>query len=168
MVEPSQSARDAAADYFASLGLHGDAEAARNHNRFRLTVQAFAQAEQRGHAQGAAEVEQQKAIAHAWRLQAEEGAAERAELVAEAYLVWSNEHRSWWGPNRCGYFISIDKAGRYTREEAINISFARGGWERNRNPDEIAVRESDAYAMTDRAALSPPRVREDDEQQEDV
>lgn len=41
--------------------------------------------------------------------------------MAEHYLIWSDEHRSWWGPNRCGYVKSIGSAGRYTEGEAIDI-----------------------------------------------
>ena len=52
MVEVAQSARDAAADYYAGLGFHGDAEKARNGTGFTYTVQAFAAAEQRGHIAG--------------------------------------------------------------------------------------------------------------------
>lgn len=37
------------------------------------------------------------------------------------YLIWSNEHRAWWGPGECGYVPQLSKAGRYTRERAIDI-----------------------------------------------
>ena len=37
------------------------------------------------------------------------------------YLIWSNEHRAWWGPGRHGYVQGIDGAGRYSRAEAIEI-----------------------------------------------
>lgn len=37
------------------------------------------------------------------------------------YLVWSSEHRAWWGPERCGYVRSFAKAGRYSLDEAISI-----------------------------------------------
>jgi hypothetical protein len=71
------------------------------------------------------------------------------------YLIWSNEHRAWWGPNRCGYFTSIDSAGRYLRDEAIKIaSSARGGWAKGKNPDEIAMPEADALEQSQ----SPLRV----------
>jgi hypothetical protein len=64
---------------------------------------------------------------------------------ASHYLIWSNEHRCWWGPNQRGYTQSIDRAGRYTREEAIGIAgTARGGWEVGSNPSEIAIPEADA------------------------
>ena len=37
------------------------------------------------------------------------------------YLVWSNEHRRWWGPGSCGYVKRVSDAGRYSRENAIEI-----------------------------------------------
>jgi len=37
------------------------------------------------------------------------------------YLVWSNEHRAWWGPSRCGYATGITGAGQYSRAAAIAI-----------------------------------------------
>lgn len=38
----------------------------------------------------------------------------------DEYLIWSNEHRGWWGPNRCGY-TGLVGAGIYTRQDAIDI-----------------------------------------------
>lgn len=37
------------------------------------------------------------------------------------YLIWSNEHRGWWGPGSSGYVKSVSAAGRYQREEALAI-----------------------------------------------
>ena len=37
------------------------------------------------------------------------------------YLIWSHEHRQWWGPGHCGYTASIERAGRYTKNEAADI-----------------------------------------------
>lgn len=37
------------------------------------------------------------------------------------WLIWSIEHKAWWGPNCCGYTISQYEAGRYTYGEAIRI-----------------------------------------------
>jgi hypothetical protein len=37
------------------------------------------------------------------------------------YVVWSFEHRLWWGPGRCGYTPDLELAGRYTAEEAGRI-----------------------------------------------
>jgi hypothetical protein len=37
------------------------------------------------------------------------------------WIVWSNEHRAFWNPDRRGYTQSIEKAGRYTKREAEAI-----------------------------------------------
>lgn len=37
------------------------------------------------------------------------------------YLIWSNEHRGWWGIGERGYDRHLAKAGRYSRERAIEI-----------------------------------------------
>src|ERR1700733_2994021 len=34
-------------------------------------------------------------------------------------LIWSGEHRAWWGPHRSGYFTDKQSAGRYSLQEAI-------------------------------------------------
>ena len=61
------------------------------------------------------------------------------------YLVWSNEHSAWWGPDHAGYFSRLAFAGRYTREEALAICVgARGGRQFNANPTEIPVLLADA------------------------
>ena len=63
----------------------------------------------------------------------------------EQYLIWSNEHRAWWRPDRCGYTRDVRTAGRYSRQEAIETSgTARCGWvDPRRLPDEIAVKIQD-------------------------
>ena len=68
-----------------------------------------------------------------------------ADAVAgKTYVVWSNEHRAWWRPNSSGYTRHVERAGRYTRDEALSISFkARNGWDRYELPSEIAVRIQD-------------------------
>lgn len=37
------------------------------------------------------------------------------------YIIWSEEHRAWWGENRCGYVTKRSEAGRYTFKEALEI-----------------------------------------------
>lgn len=65
-----------------------------------------------------------------------------------AYLIWSNEHRAWWRPNRCGYTTYVRNAGRYQRDEAIQIARnARNGWVAGQPPPEIAVPEADVLEM---------------------
>lgn len=46
--------------------------------------------------------------------------AEIAKVLRSAcWLVWSNYHSAWWGPNERGYFTDIGSAGRYTYEAAV-------------------------------------------------
>ena len=37
------------------------------------------------------------------------------------YLIWSEEHLAWWGPNEQGYTRSILAAGRYPLNKAEQI-----------------------------------------------
>lgn len=129
-VEIIQADRDAAASVHIS-SLHGEAirEGAMDANH---VVQAFAK-HRLSHSSTPSEVER-------------------------PYLVWSNEHAAWWGPDRCGYTRRIERAGRYERSEALSIAGTRdGGWRVSKgNPDEIAIPEQDAidqYAAVT-AALS--------------
>jgi len=61
--------------------------------------------------------------------------------MADNYLIWSNQHRAWWGPNGCGYTTDHAGAGRYSREDAIfhsaSAPHAKGA------PEEVPVREAD-------------------------
>lgn len=65
--------------------------------------------------------------------------------MVERYLVWSNEHRAWWRPDRCGYTRNVTNAGIYSRADAIEIARASSthiDWTCT-SPDEIAVRIDD-------------------------
>lgn len=66
------------------------------------------------------------------------------------YLVWSNQHRAWWRPNSAGYTDDVKRAGRYSRAEAISISFrGRDGWDSPKGvPDELAIAERDVPVFT--------------------
>ena len=60
------------------------------------------------------------------------------------YLIWSHKHSAWWGPNNRGYFPRLEHAGRYSREDAIEIcALARDGWDGEGRPSEIPVCEAD-------------------------
>jgi hypothetical protein len=90
---------------------------------------------------------------------------ESQQKPSAGYLVWSNEHRAWWGPKRCGYTIHLAQAGRYSREEALSIARnARDGWREGAPPPEIAVRADDAEHCLAGAYLPPfePTVLFDD------
>lgn len=43
------------------------------------------------------------------------------------WIVWSNEHLAYWGPGHSGYTMRIEKAGRYTYDEARAICFPGRG-----------------------------------------
>lgn len=59
--------------------------------------------------------------------------------MSDTQLIWSYEHNAWWAPNERGYVREIQRAGRYTPEDAARIC-ARAF------PDEIMVPESWAEA----------------------
>lgn len=72
------------------------------------------------------------------------------------YVVWSNEHSMWWGPDRRGYTPSLLTAGRYTHVEAIRIcKNARDGRRYNENPPEVPI------LLTDAEAFWPDATEED-------
>lgn len=57
------------------------------------------------------------------------------------YVIWSNQHGAWWRANRMGYTRSIQFAGRYSREQAIEICHGATiahDWSRG-SPDELPV-----------------------------
>lgn len=62
------------------------------------------------------------------------------------YLIWINEHVSWWRANSQGYTYSIEDAGRYSRKEAMDICRGAnfGFMQDHENPNEIPVLEKDA------------------------
>jgi len=73
------------------------------------------------------------------------------EAGGDKYLVWSNEHRAWWRPDRMGYTPLVSEAGTYTREQAIQICVgAYNGWQSECAPYEVPVRLSDAIECCER------------------
>ncbi len=64
------------------------------------------------------------------------------------YVIWSNEQRAWWAAYRHGYERCLEEAGRYSREEAIQICKAANtcfvGGVNPVLPDEIPVLFEDA------------------------
>lgn len=76
--------------------------------------------------------------------------------MSAEYLVWSNEHRAWWRPDRKGYTHDVRHAGRYSRFDAIQISgTARTGWtDPSRLPDELAISMNDLPADIFAAMIS--------------
>ncbi len=39
-------------------------------------------------------------------------------LPSKAWVIWSEEHGSWWAPGKWGYTKSLASAGRYSQAEA--------------------------------------------------
>ena len=37
------------------------------------------------------------------------------------WLIWSEEHGAWWGPNQIGYTFKVAEAGRYPYDDAYRI-----------------------------------------------
>lgn len=67
--------------------------------------------------------------------------------MEQIYLIWSNQHKAWWRPERRGYTTSLNAAGRYPRSEAIKIcTHSRYGWDGKDHPSEIPVAEDDVMA----------------------
>ena len=73
-------------------------------------------------------------------------------IRAMNYLIWSNEHRAWWRPKAQGYTDSHERAGRYTREEAVAHSRVRDQHSGEPLP-ELPIREDDLTAI-----LAPPHM----------
>lgn len=87
-------------------------------------------------------------------------AAEAVGDLQEAYLIWSNEHQLWWRPGSAGYTSNVEEAGRYPRDEALDIaSGARDGWRYGEAPPEIAIAESDVLAHRRQPARRAPEMR---------
>lgn len=71
------------------------------------------------------------------------------------YLIWSNQHGAWWGPNSLGYANDSDLAGRYSRDEAADIVERAGSYGAPEGvPNEVAV-----VAPEYRWDGGPPRPR---------
>jgi len=73
---------------------------------------------------------------------AENTVSETKEPTRE-WLIWSNEHRAWWGPNNAGYPKDVHKAGRYTLAEARSICSSRS-WDAHGVPPETMIHEIEA------------------------
>ena len=80
--------------------------------------------------------------------------AQQVESKAQDWLVWSNEHRAWWRPNRSGYTINLQEAGRYTFMEAglicRNANYRSGSILDSGVPPETMVPAAAFFAHTGR------------------
>ena len=71
------------------------------------------------------------------------------------YLIADLERGAWWLPNRAGYTLDLQDAGRYERREALAIcANARGGWRPGDRIRDIPVLEIDAIEI-ERIAPTP-------------
>jgi hypothetical protein len=69
------------------------------------------------------------------------------------YLIWSNEHKGWWRPNRNGYTEDYQDAGLYSRDNAMTIcKNASLGWREGEPLPEILVSEADALEIVNHRA----------------
>lgn len=57
-------------------------------------------------------------------------------MEARIWIIVSNEHSAFWGPNHSGYTRILENAGRYTKEEADAICSTRNAG----RPDADGVR----------------------------
>ena len=65
-------------------------------------------------------------------------------LDEDRYLIWSNEHRRWWGPYHLGYVNKVSEAGRYTRDAALKVCLDALGTSASLGiPSELPVRLED-------------------------
>lgn len=65
------------------------------------------------------------------------------------YLIWSNEHKAWWGPGGRGYTSRLSEAGCYLRRQALSICSKAivGTSSTLGQPPELPVRLTDLEAM---------------------
>jgi hypothetical protein len=64
-----------------------------------------------------------------------------------SWLIWSNEHRAWWGPAQHGYVFSRADAGRYTFQKAMQIVMDANKYQSEKEkPNEAMVPEGAAIA----------------------
>jgi hypothetical protein len=55
------------------------------------------------------------------------------------WLIWSNEHRAFWGPGCHGYTTDTRKAGHYTETHARQIVHDATRWQREGPPNEVML-----------------------------
>jgi hypothetical protein len=53
-------------------------------------------------------------------------AATADERGETAFVIWSNEHRSWWQPGGIGYTSDLSQAGVYTADAAAALCYSAG------------------------------------------
>ena len=82
------------------------------------------------------------------------------------WLIYSHEHKAWWGPGQCGYTTGVDLAGRYTQDKALAIvNRALDGWHPKPDgtdmlPHEVMVRDDHYSWITAVAEATVLLIRE--------
>jgi hypothetical protein len=85
------------------------------------------------------------------------------KIEAKEWLVWSNEHRAWWRPKRCGYTEHLAGAGLYTEKEADDCCESRSPNKKGELPPEEKMHISkasvdpDTFGALCRASRTRPR-----------
>lgn len=70
-------------------------------------------------------------------------------VTHDDYLIWSNEHSAWWGPDSDGYTSDLSKAGIYSRDFAMEIvENATLDWRKAPNEVPVAVMDIPDDAQT--------------------
>lgn len=78
-----------------------------------------------------------------------------------SYLIWSNHHKAWWGPNGCGYRRHIVDAGHYAL--AATVQWLGRGCDCCRVPEVVVAAPTgqaaaDPDARTEYALAAPRRA----------
>jgi hypothetical protein len=68
------------------------------------------------------------------------------------FLIWSNQHGTWWRPDERGYTQYIEEAGRYPRDHAERI-VARATLD-----GQLAERRTDPYSGVEYASVDEVMV----------
>lgn len=63
------------------------------------------------------------------------------------WLIWSNEHDAWWGPNHRGYTKDRAEAGRYTYHEACAIVEGANKHRGEMTPNEAMILDKPLSAL---------------------
>ena len=64
------------------------------------------------------------------------------------FFIWSNEHKGWWRPGRCGYTENIKEAGQYPLWDAWQICVDASYGSRDGLPEESMVPCTMATTLT--------------------
>jgi hypothetical protein len=82
---------------------------------------------------------------------------------SKKYLIWSNEHRAWWDKSRWGFVELVEDAGRYGREEALNLCLGGMPGHYEESPvNDVPVRLEDMQALMRRFTAARPDDDDDD------